>query len=72
MRTIEIDIQKTNSIQLPQGWKKGKAYISEDKDILVIKKYSVPDFAYVREKLRQLKNKITDKDIEEAIAAARC
>ena len=71
MKTIKIDIQKTNSITFPQGWEKGQAYISEDKDILIIKKYSVPDFAYVREKLRQLKNKISDQDIEEAIDAAR-
>jgi len=72
MITKEIDIQKTNSIKLPQSWKKGKAYISEEKDVLIIKKYSVPDFTYVREKMRQLKNKISDEDIEKAIDAARC
>lgn len=72
MKTKEIDIRKTGSVQLPQEWKNGKAYILEGKDILVIKKYSVPDFSYVRTKLRQLKNKISQKDIEKAIDAVRC
>lgn len=71
MTTREIDIQKNESIKLPSGWRSGKAYIFEDKNTLIVKKSSTPDFSYVREKLRKLKNKISQKDINQAIKSAR-
>ena len=71
MKSKEIDIQKNESIKLPQNWEKGKAYILESNDIIVIKKYAVPDFAYVRSKLRKIKDKISQRDINLATKAAR-
>jgi len=71
MRPREIDIQKINSIKLPRGWRQGKAYIIENKDVLIVKKYSVPDFSYVRSNLRQLKDRISQKDINQAINSVR-
>ncbi|MEK7142772.1 MAG: hypothetical protein AAB785_01045 [Patescibacteria group bacterium] len=71
MKSKEIDVQKNESIKLPRNWKNGKAYVLESNDIIVIKKYSVPDFAYVRSKLRKIKDKISQKDINLAIKAVR-
>ena len=71
MKAKEINIQEDESIKLPRSWKNGKAYVLESKDVLVIKKYSVPDFSYVRPKLRKLKDKISQRDIDLAIRATR-
>ena len=71
MKSKEIDIRKNESIKLPQSWTNGRAYILESKDILIVKKYSVPDFSYVRAKLRKIKDKVSQKDIDLAVKATR-
>ena len=71
MTTREIDTKKIESIKLPRSWKNGKAYVFESEDTIIVKKIQNPDLSYVREKLRKLKNKISQKDINQAVEDAR-
>jgi len=71
MVTKEIDARKIKSIKLPRSLRNGKVFVIENKDSLLIKKITTPDFCYVRKKLRKLKNKISQKDINEAIEKIR-
>lgn len=71
MKTREINAQKISSIKLPASFRKGKLFVLETQETMIIRKSPVFDFSYVREKLRKVKDKISQEDIEKAIQAAR-
>ena len=71
MRTKEIDTKKISSITLPNSLRDGRAFVIEGKDTLIVKKSSITAFSYTRERLRLLKDKISQKDIDKAVRAAR-
>jgi len=71
MKKREINTQQITSIKLPQSLRRGRVFVIEDKDILIVKKNATGDFSYVRKKLRKLDKKISQKDIDRAIQTAR-
>lgn len=71
MKTKEFDATKIQSIKLPSFLRQGKIFVNEIEDALIIKKNPVPNFRYVRQKLKALKNKVSKQEIERAIQAVR-
>jgi len=71
MRTREIDTKKTDFIRLPVSFKNGKAFVVEDNETLLVKKIQAPTISQVREKLRTIKGKISEEEIEREIQAYR-
>ena len=71
MKTKEIDARQIKTIKLPPALRKGRVFVIEGEDSIMFKKIGSPDFAYVRKKLRKLKKKISQKDIDQAIKAVR-
>lgn len=71
MRVKEFDARKVSSIPLPPYLRGGTLFVTEARNTLIVKRQQPSDFRYVREGLKKLRNKISKRDIERAIAAAR-
>lgn len=71
MKTREIDTTKIDSIKLPDSFKNGRVFVIEDDESLFVKKIRTPDMAYTREKLKVVKGKISEREIEQEVQAYR-
>ena len=72
MKTREIDVTKNREVKIPSSWK-GKVRIFSFKDAILIKRVeeSALTLSEILEETKQLRDKISEKDIQEAIAHAR-
>lgn len=71
MRVKEFDARKASSIPLPPSLRGGTLFVTEGRNTLIVKRQLPPNFQYVRQRLRKLRNKISKYEIEQAIAVVR-
>ena len=71
MRTREIDAQQVSSIPMLKSLRKGKVFVMEDKDIIIIKKTPPLFLSEIRNKLKNCKGEITEREINREVQRYR-
>jgi hypothetical protein len=67
MKTKEIDARQIRTIKFPPALRRGKVFVIEGKDLIMFKKMESPALSEVRQKLKSIKGKITETEINQEI-----